>query len=282
MNKVVIFSDSTCDLSNEICQKYDIKVVRLYVTFEQDVYKDGSDITPSLLFDEVKKRKMLPKSSCPTFKDVYDAFKPYIDEGYDIFYTGIGAGFSGTFNIFNQVKEELGEDRIYVMDSKNLSSGIGYLILEACKLRDEGKSAKEIYDILIIDREKIRTQFVIDTLEYLHKGGRCSGMARVVGTILRIKPNIKVVDGQMVVARKFRGMKQGVKGQLEDVMNGIYNIDKDLIFVTHCFTSDEAQEMIEELINLGFKKENILEQTAGCVISTHCGKGTIGIIYKEK
>ena len=284
MNKVVIFTDSTSDLSEVNRKKYGIEQFSLYVTFDQDTYKDGIEMTSAKLFNEVEKRKKLPKSSCPTFEDIYTAFKKYIDEGYDIFYTGIGAGFSGTYSIVLQVVEELGKDRIYALDSKNLSSGVGYLAIKASLLRDEGKSAKEIYDALLIEREKLRCQFVIDSLEYLHKGGRCSGMTRVVGTILKIKPNIKVVDGSMVVARKFRGIKQGVIGQIEDVKADFESgkIDKSLIFVTHCFAEEQAQVIINALLEIGFKRENIIEEYAGCVISTHCGRGTIGTIYKLK
>ena len=165
MNKVVIFTDSTSDLSLENRKKYGIEQFSLYVNFDEDQYRDGIDITPTKLFEEVKLRKKLPKSSCPTFADIYTAFKKFIDDGYDIFYTGIGSGFSGTLGLVLQVASEFPENRIYALDSKNLSSGVGYLAIEASKLRDEGKSAKEIYDILEVDREKLRCQFVIDSLD---------------------------------------------------------------------------------------------------------------------
>ena len=284
MNKVVIFTDSTCDLGIENRKKYKIEQFSLYVNFDEDVYHDGIDIEPHKLFAEVEKRKKLPKSSCPTFADVYQAFEKWINEGYDIFYTGIGSGFSGTLSLVNQVAQEFPQDRIFALDSENLSSGVGYLVVKAALLRDEGKSAKEIYDILKIERKKLKCQFVIDSLEYLHKGGRCSGMTRLIGSVLKIKPNIKVVANGMIVARKFRGMKQGIEGQVNDVKEGIEKgiIDTSLIFCTHCLADDIAPTMIDMLVDAGFKRENIIEERAGCVVSTHCGAGTIGVIYKEK
>jgi len=282
MNKVVIFSDSTCDLSQELIEKNDIKIVPLYVCFGNEIYKDGAEINPAQLYKLVKIKKELPKTACPSPEDFSAAFKPYIEAGYDIFYTGIGGGFSGSLQSAKVAADSFPQGRIELVDSCNLSSGTGLLVLKACKFRDEGMEVHAIAQNIAAIVPNVRAQFVIDTLEYLHKGGRCSGMSRLVGTLFNIKPNIKVVDGKMIVARKARGMKMGLKMQIEDVQADLYNIDPDFIMVTHSLANKSAEIIIPELKSMGFTDKQINETPAGCVVSTHCGEGTIGILYIVK
>ena len=278
MNKVVIFSDSTCDLMPETIEKFDIKIVPLYVNFKEKVYKDGVDMTPTLLYETVDKTNVMPKTSAASAYDFEQAFRPYIEQGYDVFYTGIGAKLSSSLQNANIASEEFEEGRVYTSDSMNLSSDIGLLVLRACKLRDEGKSAKEIKEEIDILAPKVKGGFVIKTMDYLYKGGRCSALAKVFGTILKIKPFIRVKDGKLYVHKKPRGkFTTAIDVMIEEAINDLPNMDTDYIMVTHSLGDEYAKYIIDKL------KEKtqipIMETFAGCVISSHCGKGTIGILY---
>lgn len=278
MNKVLVVTDSTCDLTQELIEKNDIKVLPLYVTFGEDTYKDGVEMTVDKLYDMVEEKKCLPKTSAASVFDFITFFKPYIDEGYDIFYTGISSKMSSSMQNVINASLELGENRIFVSDSLNLSSAIGLLVLKACKFRDEGKSAKEIKELIDELAPKVKAGFVIKTMDYLYKGGRCSAISMVFGTILKIKPFIRTKDGAMYVHKKPRGkMSSAIDVMIEEAYEDFGNIDTDYVMVTHSKADEYAPYIIEKLKEKGF--ENVTETKAGCVISSHCGKGTIGILY---
>ena len=288
MRKVKVLTDTTCDLTDSlgenILEKLDVDYVSLYVSFNEEIYKDWNEIRPVSLYQKVEEKNQLPKTSCPSPDDYYQFFKKYIDEGYDIVFTGIGGNLSGGFRTATIAAGEFEEGRIHIIDSANLSTGTGLLILKACKYRDEGLSAKEIADKLTETVEKVRSKFVVDTLEYLHKGGRCSGMSRIVGTLLHIKPIIYVVDGKLIVGQKARGKKKGLDAMFEcfeeDYKAG--KIDMDHIMITHTMTPEEAEYLKAKMLAIGVPEEVIMPTEANCVISCHCGKKTIGILYIEK
>ena len=283
MNKVVIFTDSTSDLMPETIKEFDIHVIPLYVNFKDESFKDGVDMTPTLLYERVEKTNVMPKTSAATVKDFVDAFKPYIDDGFDVFYTGISSKMSVNMQNVLAAAQELGEDRIYVSDSLNLSSDIGLLVLKACKFRDEGKSAKEIKELVDELAPKVKGGFVIKSMDYLYKGGRCNSMQKIFGTILKIKPFIRVKDGSMFVYKKLRGkFTSAIDFMIDEAIEDLPNMETDYIMVTHSLGDEYAKYIIERLQ----EKTNIpiMETFAGCVISSHCGRGTIGILYilKEK
>lgn len=282
MRKIIISCDSTCDLSKEIVKYHNINIVPLYVTFGDEMLKDSVDITTPELYQKVKEFKTLPKSSAPSPADFIEKFKPLVEEGYDIIHLSIGSGFSVSYQNAVLAAQEFDEGRVLVVDGENLSLGTGILALKASKLRGQGKTAQEIVDIIKPLREKVRTQFVIDTFDYLHKGGRCSSMTKVVGSLLKIKPNVKVVNNTMEVARKARGMKVGLRMMIGDVESDLVYMDRDYIIIGHSQAEKEALRIYEALLELGFKRESILIFEAGCVISTHCGPGAVGIIYLLK
>ena len=279
MNKVVIFSDSTCDLMPDTIKEHDIKIIPLYVSFKDDLYKDGVDMNPSLLYETVDKLKVMPKTSAASMYDFIEAFKPYLEEGYDIFYTGIGQCLSAAYlNACNAAKELEATDRIFVSDSMNLSSDIGLLVLRACKLRDQGKSAKEIKDEIDILAPRVKGGFVIKSMDYLYKGGRCGALSKIFGTILKIKPFIRVKGGKLYVHAKPRGkFTSAIDVMIEECLADLPNMDTDYIMITHSLGDEYAQYIKEKLKD----KTDIplMETYAGCVISSHCGKGTIGILY---
>lgn len=281
LGKVKVFSDSTCDLSPDLIEKHQIGIVPLYVLFNDETYRDGIDVTTPDLYKKVEEIGSLPKTAAPSPGDFFLAFKPYIDAGEDIIYIGISSEFSVTVNNARLAAQEFPEGRIEVVDSRNLSTGIGLLVMRAVDFAAEGLDihaiAEKVRDLV----PKVETEFIIDTLDYLHKGGRCNGLTLLVGSMLKIRPSIKVVDGKMVPAQKFRGSRQkALKGLLDTVLVQKAQISPERIFVTHSI-SDDAPFLRNQLLKRTDAQEVVITQ-AGCVISSHCGINTIGILFIKK
>lgn len=283
MNKVKIIVDSTVDLTKELYEKYDIDVVPLGVSFGMETYKDSVDITLDKLFKLVDEKGELPHTSACSPQAFADAFKKYIEQGMDIIYLGLSSTMSSTFQNANIAKDMFPEGRIFLVDSKSLSTGTGLLVLKAARLAEEGKSAEEIANILNETVPNVVAQFTIEQLEYLHKGGRCSGASKIFGHIFHIRPYIKVIDGEMVVYKKPRGpMKVAVDQQLLDLKEAMPNVDQSAIMLTHSLVSDELLEYAKSELEKIVDPKSIVISTAGCVIGSHCGKGCIGILYIKK
>ena len=279
MGKVKIFADSTCDLSPELIKENDIVVIPVYVVFGEDVYKDGIDITLSELYTKVDQCGQLPKTSATGPKDYYQAFEPYINEGYDIVHVAFSSELSSMQQNARLAAQDFPEGRVFVVDSRNLSTGQGLLVLKAADMAREGLSAQEIAERVTALVPKVETEFVIDTLEYLHKGGRCSGMANLIGSMLKIHPLVKVVDGKMILAVKLRGKRDRIlQTMLERALEHKGNIDPTRAFVTHCVDGENAvflKEQLEKELNI--KQIHITE--AGTVVGSHCGPHTVGILF---
>ena len=283
MNKVIIIADSTVDLTPELIKKHNIVTVPLIVRFDEEIYYDNETITPDELYEKVKIKGELPKTAAVAPQTFIDLFKPYIDQGCDILFSGIGAKMSSTIQNAIIASNEFLEGRIFVLDSGNLSTGTGLLILKMCKYRDEGKSAKEIFDLVSPLVTKVSAQFAVDTLEYLHKGGRCSGASKIFGTIFHIHPIIKLVDGGMIVYKKPRGAYKAALNELVNEIKGDYpNVDLDHIFVTHSGMDQNLINYLYEEVSKVVGQDHVYITRAGCVISSHCGPGTIGVLYIKK
>ncbi|AZR72239.1 fatty acid-binding protein DegV [Anoxybacter fermentans] len=282
MGKIKIFADSTCDLTPELIKENDISIVPLYVVFDEETYRDGVDITPEELYKKVDEYGKLPKTAAASPADFQKAFEPYINEGYDILYIGISSKLSSTIQNAMIAANQFPEGRIEVVDSLNLSTGIGFLVMKAVDYVKEGLSLKEIAAKIREKVKKIETRFVVDTLEYLYKGGRCSGLQNFVASMLKIRPMIKVEDGKMGVAEKIRGRRERVLKRLLDVvLKNKDVVDGERLFITHSLGEEGAKYIKEELektINI----KDIIITDAGCVISCHCGPKTVGIIYSTK
>ncbi len=284
MNKVKIITDSTCDMGADLAKKYDVEVLPLYVNFTDESFKDGVNISTDELYKLVEKKNELPKTAAIDIVTLEETFKKWLDQGYDIIFTGISKSMSRTYENAVMAKDELEANNIYIVDSKNLSTGITLTVLKACKYRDDGLSAKEIVDKMLEITDKVRAQFGIETMDYLYKGGRCSSVAKLFGTILKIKPIIFVRDGKMSVGMKPIGkMKVALDKMIDmfltDYRNG--NVDRDKVFITHSIAI-ESEKYIRERLEAEVKDMEIISTVAGCVISSHCGKGTIGILYITK
>ena len=282
MNKVVIVADSTCDLSPELIKENDIRIVPLTVNFSDEVYYDGKDINTEKLYQLVTEKGVLPHTAAATPGEFLVLFEDLLEQGYDIVYTGIGAKLSKSFENAVMMAKEVNSDRIEVVDSANLSTGIGLVLMKACKWRDEGKDIHEIAQLMREEVPYVRSQFVVETMDFLHKGGRCSGIAKFFGTMLGIKPLIAVRDGSLGVFAKPRGkMKVGLEKMLEILIEAGDSVDDSCIFVTHSIAPESCEYLLRRVREIR-PNANIIETKAGCVISTHCGPGTIGVLFTIK
>ena len=280
MNKIKIIGDSTLDLSKELYEKYDMEIIPLNVSFGEESFKDGISITRDQLYKDVEKYKTLPATSAPGPQVFEEVFKKWLDQGYEVIYIGIGSTLSTAFQSANIAKNSLESDKLYLVDSKNLSSGSGLLALKAGKLIAEGKSAKEIASILEKDVPNVVAQFSVETLDYLHKGGRCSGTAKVLGHLLHIHPHILVRDGKLLVYKKPRGnMKIAIEGQIDELKAALPNVQMDNIMITDSGVNPEIREYFVKQVSKIVDPKVIRTTSAGCVIASHCGYGTIGLLF---
>ncbi len=282
MNKIKIFTDSTNDLSKELLKENNISIVPLGVNFNTELYLDGVDMDYKLLYEKVSELGILPKTSAPSPNDFFNAFKPYIEDGFDIIYMGLSSEISTTVQNAGLAAESL-DGNIKIIDSKNLSTGLGLLTLTIADLVKEGFDIDEIEKIIIESYiPKVRTSFVIDTMEYLHKGGRCSALTSIFGTAFKIKPIIAVNNGKLDVAKKARGKRDKVANNMtEELINKKDNIDTRRFFVTHSECDELAENIRKELLEKT-DIENIYITNTGSIISSHCGPGTLGLVYLEK
>lgn len=282
MQKIKLITDSTCDLSRELIKEYQIDVIPLFVNFKDDSFLDGVDISVGQMYARVERDKELPKTAAPAPGAFAAVFKKYLDQGFKIIYTGIGSKFSASLNSAMVAKDLLKTKDVYLLDSENLSTGSGILLLKAGEMIKKGHSAEEIKKTLETLVPKVRSQFVIHTLDYLYKGGRLNALSAFFGSVLKIKPIIKVRNGEMLVGKKGRGrIRNTIKMMINDMLSEADDIDKDFMMITHSLASEDAQWMREEIEN-NIKIKNLYETPAGCVISSHCGKGTIGVLYLLK
>ena len=285
MNKVILFSESTIDIPPELVAKYQIEIIPLIVNFEEETYFDGVTISPDELYKKVDEKKMLPKTAARTPLDYKEHYLKFLNQGCDVVHISLGYNFSSTYqNAFlarNELDDEL-KERVFLVDGKNLSSGTALLFLKAAKLRDLGKSAKEIAEEIEKIVPKVKTQFVVESLEYLHKGGRCSTSKRFLGAMFRIKPMIVVRGGRMDVGKSvFGSMKKSLNEMLKLFLRDFPKIDPEFVFITSTAADKSYRYLEEKMQELPETKQikNLFHTEAGCVIASHCGQGTIGIWY---
>jgi DegV family protein with EDD domain len=279
MRKIKIIADSTCDLNPETLRALDIEVIPLLVLFGDKEYRDGENITLEQLYQNVQTLKMMPRTAAVSPAAFIERFKVLIDQDYDIFFTGLGSTLSGTYQAALIAATEFPKGRIRIVDSLNLSTSSGLLILKACKLRDEGKSLDEIADEIQRLVPKVYCSFAVETLEYLYKGGRCSRAKFYVGTLLRAHPIIKVTDGKLDVYKTPKGkMVKALDVLVEDFKKFLPDVDMDHIMITHSIAPEGLKYLTEELSKLVDPKCLMITR-AGCVIASHCGPNTIGILF---
>ncbi|MBQ6173705.1 MAG: DegV family protein [Clostridia bacterium] len=278
-----ILSDSTCDLSPELVARYRIDIMPLTVVLGEEEFTDGVDITPNEIFAWSDRTRQTPKTAVFSVQQVKDRFREYLNNGDELICFSISETMSSSGQVMRMAAKDLhAEDRIHVIDSQNLSTGIGLLILRAADLLAEGKTAAETVQAVEALRNKVRSSFVIDTMTYLHRGGRCSGLVALMGNALRIHPKIVVDGGKMRPDSKYRGsMKRVLSRYTEDLIPAMQHADKARVFVTHSTCEPELVEGVIADVKALHHFDEILETTAGSVVSSHCGPATLGILFVD-
>ncbi len=276
---VKILSDSTCDLSKELIEKYDISILPLHIHLGDEEYEDGVNITPDEIYEWSDANNTTPKTSAASPDAAMKLFQQYADR--EIICFSISDEMSTTGNVMRMAVEELGlEDSAFIINSANLSTGIGLMVIEAAIMAQEGKSAKEIVEYIEVIKLQVRSSFVVDTLTYLHRGGRCSSVAALAGGVLQLHPRIVVENGRMSAGKKYRGKMQSViMSYVKDMEEELKQAKPDRVFITHSGCDPEfIAKICQYLEGLGVFEE-ILVTRAGGVISSHCGPGTLGVLF---
>lgn len=280
---VKIFADSTCDLSAELLKRYDVSIIPLFIVLGDKEYRDGIDITREEIYKWSDENGTTPKTAAPSIETAIESFRPVIESGDEIVVFSISEKMSTTANVFRMAASELeAEDKITVIDSMNLSTGIGLQVIEAAIMAANGADRSSIEKEIIKIRPKVRASFVVDTLTFLHRGGRCSSVAALAGTVLGLHPQIDVIDGAMIAGRKFRGKIEAVTIKYAQALEeDLRKAKKDRVFITHSGCAKELEDSVRDyLLGLNCFKE-VLITPAGGVISSHCGPGTLGVLFIE-
>lgn len=281
MKKVSIITDSTSDLSKELLEQYDITVFPLHIHLGDAEYADGVDITPEEIYRWSEETKETPKTSALSLFDAKEYVKRALEKSEEVICFCISEEMSSCCSVMHMAVMELEvEDKVIVVDSKNLSTGIGLQILEAAKLAQQGLDSEEIVEKIIAMQPRVRSSFVVDSLTFLHRGGRCSGVAALAGNTLKLHPCIFVLDGKMQAGKKYRGkMDKVILNYVQDLKPELTTAKKDNVFITHSGCDAELIEIIKkELEDLNYF-ENIHVTRAGGVIASHCGPGTLGVLF---
>ena len=281
---VKIISDSTCDLSSELISRYDISILPLHIHLGDKEYSDGVDLTPEEIYRWSDEHKETPKTSAVSMEEVKDIFLPYVEEGREIVYFSISGEMSASYNVARLAAEEMeAKADIVIIDSRNLSTGIGLLVVEAAILAQQGKSAKEIKETIEGMIPDVRASFVVDTLTFLHRGGRCSGVAAMAGGVLKLHPRISVENGKMEAGKKYRGkMNSVILEYVKDMEEELLAAKKDRVFITHSGCEESCRESVREYLESLHHFDEICVTRAGGVISSHCGPGTLGVLFIKK
>lgn len=283
MSNIKIVTDSTCDLSEELLRTYDISVIPLMISMGDITKKDGIEVSPDEIFKWSDNTGQTPKTAAPTIGDAIAALDLYMKMNLDIIFIGISESMSATCNVIRLVAQNLEYKRLYVIDSKNLSTGIGLQVLRAAQMAKNGASVEEVIEDNKAINSKVRASFVVDKLTFLHRGGRCSGVAALLANTLKLKPEIVVRDGKMDVGKKYRGnIKSVLLKYVQDRREELLEADKQRVFITHSGCDNKLIEDIKDYLESLMVFEEILITRAGGVISSHCGPNTLGVLYISK
>ena len=281
---VKIISDSTCDISPELIAKYDIDILPLHILLGEDEYEDGRNITPQQIYDWSDTHKTTPKTSAPSLAEAIDLFRPYIEEKREIVCFSISGSMSTSGNVMRLAAEELeASDLVTVIDSANLSTGIGLLVIEAAIMAGKGQSAAEIIAAIEVLKPKVRASFVVDTLTYLYRGGRCNAVSAMAGGILRLHPKIVVENGAMDASKKYRGkINSVIMSYVKDMEEDLKSARPERVFITHSGCDRDTVNAVRSYLESFGIFHEILETRAGGVVSSHCGPGTLGVLFIAK
>ena len=278
---IKITSDSTCDLPQVLTEKHNITIFPLSVVKNDVSYKDCVDIFPADIFAHVAAGGALCSTSAGSVGDYEDMFAHFA-KAYDaVIHISLGSGFSSSYQNACVAASEF--DNVYCVDSMNLSTGQGFIVLKAKSLADSGMEAQQIVEQLNALVPKVEASFLVDKLDYLAKGGRCSAVAALGANLLNLKPCIEVKNGKMGVVKKYRGnYAKCLASYVKDRLADREDIDRDTLFVTQTVVSDDCYKAVMDAVNSCEPFDTIYENTAGCTISCHCGPGTLGVLFMKK
>ena len=276
--KVRISADSTCDLSPELVERFGITIIPLTVTCDGKSYKDGEEIDPEKLFEITEATGGVAATTAVNVQQYLDLFGSLLKECDEVVHFTISSAMSACYQNACIAAEELGN--VYPVDSENLSTGIGHLVLDACLLAQEGRSGAEIRQILDERRKKLDVSFVLSTLEYLRRGGRCTTLAAMGANLLKLHPCIVVRDGKMSVGKKYRGNIRACLVQyVKDKLAEPDTVDPKRIFITDSGFDEETRMLVEKTVLECVPFSEVIHTRAGCTISCHCGPGCLGILF---
>ena len=275
---VMITADSTCDLSEELLSRYNVKILPLTILLGEESFLDGAHYTPADMYSRYRADGTLPKTAAPSLQQINEFFAPILAQGYEIVHLDISSELSSTCNNARIVSSEL--EGVYVVDSRMLSTGVGLLVIEGAECRDKGMSAAEIAEHLTALTEKVDTSFVLDTLEFMWKGGRCSGVAALGANLLKLKPALEMKDGKLGVYKKYRGSINSVYRQyITERLSG-KQVRPGHVFITESGEIDQSViDELEALVRQLIPVKEIHHTIAGCTVSSHCGPKTLGVLF---
>ncbi|MDO4512965.1 MAG: DegV family protein [Lachnospiraceae bacterium] len=278
---VKIVADSTCDLSKELLGKYEIDILPLHIRLGEEEYEDGKNITPDEIFQWSDEHKTTPKTSAPSMEAAVELLKPYVEQKREVLCFAISEEMSTSANVMRLAAAELeAEELVTVVDSQNLSTGIGLLVVEAAIMARNGRNAADIAEQIALLIPRVRASFVVDTLVYLHRGGRCSGLAALLGSAIKLHPKIVVEAGAMRSDRKYRGrMGFVIQSYVKDLEQDLETCRCDRVFITHSGCDEADVEKVRQYLKEMGRFGEIIETRAGGVISSHCGPGTLGVLF---
>ena len=279
-NKIVLCADSTCDLGDELKARYNVHYFPFHVILDGKTYGDGVDLVPDQIYEVYKEKKVLPKTAAINTAEYMEFFKQFTDQGYEVIHVTLGSALSATYNNCRLAAEEM--PGVYAIDSRSLSTGSGLAVLEAADRIAAGMPAAQIAQEVQELTSRCHASFVIDNLEFLYKGGRCSALAMLGANLLQLKPCIEVsnADGSMDVGKKYRGsLDKALAQYVKDKLDGRRDLKTDRAFITHSGISQERIDMVKELVQQYADFKELYITRAGCTISSHCGPNTLGVLF---
>ena len=276
--KVLITADSTCDLSEDLLERFGVKIIPLTIVLGEESFLDGNGFTVDDIYARYHKDGTLPKTAAPSIQQFIDFFTPYVEQGYEIVHFDISSELSATFNSACIAAQELGG--IYCVDSRALSAGVGLLVIEASECRDRGMSAAEIYEHVSALVEKVDTSFILDTLEFMWKGGRCSGVAALGANLLKLRPALEMKNGKLEVYKKYRGnINAEYRQYIKERLAGKSVRPGHVFIINSGEVSDETITELEAFVRELTPVTEFHRGTAGCTIASHCGPKTLGVLF---
>jgi len=283
-NPVILCADSTCDLSPELIEQHHVHLYPFHIVLDGETYSDGVDLTTDDIVRVYNEQKILPTTAAINVQEYIDFFTPFVNDGYDVIHISLGSGISSSHQNACLAAAEF-DGRVHAINSGNLSTGSGHIVLEAATRIQAGLPSAQIAEELRELTSKVSASFVLDTLEFLHKGGRCSALAMMGANLLKLKPSIRVnnADSTMSVGKKYRGsLEKALEDYVRDELQGRDDIRTDKVFVTHSPMDKHYVDKVVELVKSYQPFENIYVTNAGCTIASHCGPNCLGVLFMTK